>query len=75
MLTINLNQDNSKINKYLSNTLLKKINENLENNNKIILYLNKRWDYSALICDSCQHIYKCDNCDVSLNHSILLPYK
>lgn len=67
MLLVNLNQDYNKKNRYFSNTLLWQIEENIKNNKKSILYLNKRWDYSALICESCQHIYKCDNCDVSLN--------
>ncbi len=67
MLTINLNQDSSKINKYLSNTLLKKIEESLENNNKIILYLNKRWEFSSLICSKCNNLHKCKNCDVSMS--------
>lgn len=67
MLLVNLNQDYNKKNRYFSNTLLLNIEENIKNNKKSILYLNKRWDYSALICESCQHIYKCDNCDVSLN--------
>jgi primosomal protein N' len=42
MLSVNLNQDFSKINKYISNTLLKNIDENIKNNRKVILYLNKR---------------------------------
>ncbi len=67
MLLVNLNQDYNKKNHYFSNTLLANIEDNIKNNKKSILYLNKRWDYSALICESCQHIYKCNNCDVSLN--------
>ena len=67
MLLVNLNQDYNKKNRYFSNTLLSNIEDNIKNNKKSILYLNKRWDYSALICESCQYIYKCDNCDVSLN--------
>jgi primosomal protein N' len=42
MLIINLSQNKSAINEYLSSTLLKVIKENLEKNKKIILYLNKR---------------------------------
>lgn len=67
MLLVNLNQDYNTKNCYFSNTLLSNIEENIKNNKKSILYLNKRWDYSALICESCQYIYKCSNCDVSLN--------
>lgn len=67
MLTINLSQDKSKINRYLSTTLLKKIDEYLKKNKKIILYLNKRWDFNSLICNKCNFLFKCPNCDVSLS--------
>lgn len=67
MLLVNLNQDKNPKNPYFSNTLLSHLEENVTNSKKSILYINKRWDYSALICESCQHIYKCNNCDVSLN--------
>ncbi len=65
-LTINLAQDKSKQNNYLSTTLLKKIKNNLNKNLKTILYLNKRWFFSSFICSNCNYIYKCNNCDVSL---------
>ncbi|MDF1682840.1 MAG: hypothetical protein P1U46_03905 [Patescibacteria group bacterium] len=42
MLLVNLNQDRSKISKYLSNTLLKNIEKSIKENKKVILYLNKR---------------------------------
>ena len=42
MFLVNLSQDKSKLNPYISNTLLKKIEESLKENKKIILYLNKR---------------------------------
>jgi len=67
MYLVNLSQDKSRLNPYLSNTLLEKIKNSLKKNKKIILYLNKRWEYSSLICNSCNHLYKCDNCDVSMN--------
>jgi primosomal protein N' len=39
---VNLNTDFSRESKYLSTTLLDKIEKNLKNNQKIILYLNQR---------------------------------
>lgn len=66
MLISNLLLDKSNLNSYISSTLLKKIEENLEKEKKIILYLNKRWNFSSLICSDCQYLYKCDNCDVAL---------
>lgn len=67
MLLVDLNQDKSRENKYLSNTLLSKIDECLEKWMKIILYLNKRWEYSSLVCSKCNFLYKCPNCDISLS--------
>lgn len=67
MLIVNLSQDKSKLNSYISNTLLKEISNSIEKNKKVILYLNKRWEFSSLICNNCNHLYKCKNCDVSLN--------
>lgn len=67
MYLVNLAQDSSKINPYISNTLLEKIEENLKENKKIILYINKRWEYSSLICEKCNYLYKCKNCDTSLS--------
>lgn len=64
--TIDLNLDKSNI-PYFSNTLIDKIKENLINWKKSIIYLNKRWDFSSLICQDCQTIYKCPRCDISLS--------
>ena len=66
MILVNLSQDFSKQNKYLSNTLLKELENTLEKWEKAIIYLNKKWEYSSLVCQDCQKIYRCKNCDVSL---------
>ncbi len=67
MILVNLAQDSSKINKYISNTLLKEIEKNLKEWKKIIIYINKKWEFSSMICKNCNKIFKCKNCDVSLN--------
>ena len=67
MFLVDLSQDKNNINKYISNTLLKEIDKCINRKKKIILYLNKRWDYSSLICEKCQYLYECKNCDTSLN--------
>ena len=61
----NLNY-NTNLEKYLSPLLIEKINEVLSKNKKIILYLNRRWEYSWIICKDCSEIYKCKNCDLTL---------
>lgn len=65
--TINLNQDSSKVSPYISNTLLDKIEETWNKWEKVVLYLNKRGSHSSLICEDCQHLYECPNCDISLS--------
>ena len=67
MQIINLNQDYSSINRYISNTLLDSIEKCLEKWKKVILYLNKRWEYASFICSNCNHIYHCPNCDINLS--------
>lgn len=65
--TINLQQDKSKLSSYLSNTLLDAIEETLKKGEKTLLYLNKRGSYSSMICEDCQHLFECPNCDTSLS--------
>jgi primosomal protein N' (replication factor Y) len=60
---LNYNTNNEK---YLSPLLIEKINETLNKNKKVILYLNRRWEYSSVICQDCNNIYKCKNCDLAL---------
>ena len=67
MQLVNLSIDKSKINPYLSNTLLTKIEEVINNWEKVILYLNKRWQFSSVICNDCQYLFKCKNCDISMS--------
>ncbi len=65
--TVHLNQDRSRHSPYLSNTLLKNIEVALAAWETSVLYLNTRWAYTALICEDCEHIFECPNCDVSLH--------
>lgn len=67
MIIVNLNQDSSKENRYISNTLLKNLEKCLESWKKSIIYINKKWEFSSLVCKNCQKIFRCKNCDVSLN--------
>lgn len=66
-LTVNLAQNQSKISNYISDTLLEHIDITLAKGGKVMLYLNKRGSHSSLICEDCQYLYACPNCDVSLS--------
>ncbi|NDK10225.1 primosomal protein N' [Candidatus Gracilibacteria bacterium] len=63
--TVHLGQDSSKISRYLSNTLLDEIENTLSKGESVLLYLNKRGAYNSLICQDCQYLFECQNCDTS----------
>ncbi len=67
MIIVNLSQNRSNLDYYISKNLLDTIKTNLKNNKKSILYLNKRWNFSSLVCQSCSYYYKCKNCDIALS--------
>ncbi|MDQ7009028.1 MAG: primosomal protein N' [Candidatus Gracilibacteria bacterium] len=67
MHLVNLSIDKSQINPYLSETLLSKIEEVINNGEKVILYLNKRGQFNSIICNDCQNLFKCKNCDISMS--------
>jgi primosomal protein N' (replication factor Y) len=57
---------------------LEKAKKALAENKKIILYINRRWEFSSLICTDCSNLFKCKNCDVSLtvhnNNTLVCHY-
>ncbi len=59
--------DKTKQNSYISHTMLSKVEQSLQDNKKVILYLNKRGAYDLLMCEDCHHIKKCPKCDISLS--------
>ncbi len=67
LYVVDLTQDKSKINPYISNTLLNEIENNLKNKSKTLLYINKRGAFNMVICKDCNNIEKCENCDLSMN--------
>jgi len=67
LYTVNLSQDQSKENPYLSTTLIEKIQDSLWAKKKTILYLNKRGAFSSLICKDCSYLFECPSCDTSFS--------
>ncbi len=49
-----------------SDVLIEKIKKRIENNEQVILMINKRGFSSSLICDNCGYVYKCLNCNLPL---------
>ncbi len=52
----------------IGTVLKKKIIENKRNGNQTILFLNRRGYNSFLSCRSCEHVFQCPNCDISLTY-------
>ncbi len=67
MKLVNLWVDTSPINPYISNTLLSWIERALSQWEKTILYLNKRGQFSSIVCNDCQYLFLCKNCDISMS--------
>ena len=51
-----------------SETLRSQIEEKLNKNEQIILFLNRRGFSSFISCRNCGHVIKCDNCDISMTY-------
>ena len=51
-----------------SEKLRQEIEDKLNKNEQIILFLNRRGFSSFVSCRSCGHVIKCDNCDISMTY-------
>lgn len=52
----------------LSEILINKIKYHLNNNNQVMLLLNRRGYSSSLSCIDCGYVDKCPNCDITLTY-------
>lgn len=52
----------------LSDELLKAMERTLKDEMQVILFLNRRGFSPCVTCQSCGHIFKCINCDVSMTY-------
>ncbi len=55
-------------NTIFSSTLREKINDRLNKNEHILLFVNRRGYSAFTICGECGYIFKCKNCDVGLTY-------
>lgn len=51
-----------------SRKLFEKINDRLNKNEQIILFLNRRGFSTFVSCRSCGYVFKCENCDISMTY-------
>ncbi len=63
---IDMNQNMKHMRGHFSETLIKSIEEILEKDEQIILFLNRRGYSSFVTCKNCGHTFKCPNCDITL---------
>ena len=52
----------------IASELLVKIKEKIEKKEQVLLLMNKLGYTNFIRCFSCGHLYKCENCDISLNY-------
>ncbi|MFP4478459.1 MAG: primosomal protein N' [Candidatus Izemoplasmatales bacterium] len=52
----------------ISRSLINAIKLRLDNNQQVILLINRRGYSNFLMCRECGHVFKCKNCDISLTY-------
>lgn len=53
---------------HLSDRLLDALDQTLTREQQAILFLNRRGFSPCVVCEVCGHVWRCDNCDVSLTY-------
>ncbi len=54
--------------KYVSRPLLGAIEARLRRSEQIILFLNRRGFSPHVYCENCGHVFRCENCDITLTY-------
>lgn len=65
---VDMNNEFKKTSSYFSSKLIKEINNTLDNNEQVILFLNKRGYSSMVTCMGCSYVEVCPNCDISMTY-------
>ena len=65
---VDMKNEVKKGNSLFSEILIEKMREKLENNEQVILFLNRRGFSSYQLCSSCGEVIKCPNCDITLTY-------
>ena len=67
VLIVDMNRE-AKKNNYFSSILIENIKEALNNEEQVILFLNRRGYASFITCSNCGYVSKCPNCDITLTY-------
>lgn len=62
------NRDNFTQSRWLSNTMLQAISENLEKQNQSLIFLNRRGSARMVLCQACGWQAACPRCDLALTY-------
>ncbi len=65
---IDMNSEIKKSKGHFSEELLNSIRHKLENDEQVILLLNRRGYSSFVMCKNCGYTFKCPNCDITLTY-------
>ncbi|MBR3211429.1 MAG: primosomal protein N' [Bacilli bacterium] len=65
---VDMNQAMKKAKGHFSQRLIQEMEQRLENQEQIILLLNRRGYSSFVTCKNCGYTFKCPNCDISLTY-------
>lgn len=65
---VDMNKEFKKTNNYFSSKLVDEINNTLDRNEQVILFLNKRGYSSMVTCKNCGFVEMCPNCDISMTY-------
>lgn len=65
---VDMNKQFRKNNSFFSKLLIEKIQEKIDKDEQVILFLNKRGYSSIVTCPNCGDVIKCPNCDISLTY-------
>lgn len=65
---IDMNQSMGRMRGHFSEAMIKSIEEILEKDEQIILFLNRRGYSSFVTCKNCGHTFKCPHCDITLTY-------
>lgn len=61
---IDMKNENTTSDQFISPELREKLSENLDENNQSLIFLNRRGNAPLLICRTCGHRHSCPSCDV-----------
>ncbi|MBR3898325.1 MAG: primosomal protein N' [Bacilli bacterium] len=65
---IDMKDEFKKGNRIFSSLVVSKINERLDNNEQVIILLNRRGFSTVVSCHDCGFTHKCPNCDIPLTY-------